>query len=279
MLDRTTWFRVGSTRLSREIFKGRKCMNDSFHGQLGADFETDGYVAGIRVADAAAVLRIRGQFDEVERHEGREQCQRGLFDPHFTLPFVWELASSAAVLNAVEAVLGPDILLMGSHFFCKYGPTEAFVAWHQDVTYWGLEPPVAVTAWYAVDDSESANGCLQVIPGTHLGGVRAHGKSPDAGANLLSINQAVPVTAEELQRVANVELEAGQISLHSGLSVHGSQPNQSNRRRCGLAMVYIATSVRQSAENSLGTPWKAVLVRGENRERHFNHIPPPFPVA
>ena len=71
MLDRTTWFRVGSTRLSREIFKERKCMDDSFRGQIGADFETDGYVAGIRVADVAAVLRIRGQFDEVERHEGR----------------------------------------------------------------------------------------------------------------------------------------------------------------------------------------------------------------
>jgi ectoine hydroxylase-related dioxygenase (phytanoyl-CoA dioxygenase family) len=244
--------------------------------RLTHDLQALGYATGIRVADPALVTRYRQLFDEVEAREGREKCQRGLFDPHFTLPFVWELAINATVLDAVEEIIGENILLMGSHFFCKYGPSEAFVAWHQDVTYWGLEPALAVSAWYAVDDSDVGNGCMQVIASSHRDGIRTHGKSADAQANLLSINQALAVDESELARLVNIELKAGEISLHHGLTVHGSQPNRSTRRRCGLAMIYIPTYVKQVGRNSLGTTWNAVLVRGENRERNFAERPPPF---
>jgi ectoine hydroxylase-related dioxygenase (phytanoyl-CoA dioxygenase family) len=244
-----------------------------------ANFDTLGYATKIRIADDADVLRYRMLFDEVEEREGREKCQRGLFDSHFTMPFVWELATHPRILDAVEALIGPNLLLMGSHFFCKYGPTEAFVAWHQDVTYWGLEPQLAVSAWYAVDDSDAGNGCMQVIPRTHLDGIRSHGKSSDSAGNLLSVNQAVEVTNEELQNVVNIELKAGEISLHHGLTLHGSPPNRSTRRRCGLAMIYLPTYVKQAGENSLGTRWSAVLVRGENRERHFEDRPHPLVTA
>lgn len=244
-----------------------------------ANFEALGYASKIRVADRAAVTRYRQSFDELEQREGRAKCQKGLFDPHFTVSFVWELASHPAILDSVEALLGPDLLLMGSHFFCKYGPSEAFVAWHQDVTYWGLEPQLAVSAWYAVDDSDAGNGCMQVIPKSHQGGIRGHGKSSDASANLLSINQQIPVTDDELHEVVNIELAAGEISLHDGLTIHGSPPNRSERRRCGLAMIYLPTHVRQASANSLGTEWAAVLVRGENRQRNFKDLPKPFPAA
>jgi non-haem Fe2+, alpha-ketoglutarate-dependent halogenase len=245
------------------------------HAQL-ANFETLGYASKIRVADPAAVERYRQAFDEVEEREGRAKCQKGLFDLHFSVPFVWELASHPAILDAVEAILGPDLLLMGSHFFCKYGPTEAFVAWHQDVTYWGLEPQVALSAWYAVDDSDAGNGCMQVIPGSHRGGIRGHGKSADPSGNLLSINQEVEVTEEELRETVNIELAAGEISLHDGLTIHGSPPNRSVRRRCGLAMIYLPTHVRQAGENSRGIEWPAVLVCGQDRYHHFKELPKPF---
>ncbi len=241
-----------------------------------SDFQALGYAAGIRVAEQADVIRHRRLFDEVEAREGRAKCQKGLFDTHFTLPFVWELATLPTILDHVETIIGSNILLMGSHFFCKYGPSDAFVAWHQDVTYWGLEPPLAVSAWYAIDDSDAGNGCMQVIPRTHREGLRAHGKSADPSANLLSINQEVPVDESEISQVVNIELKAGEISLHDGLTVHGSQPNRSTRRRCGLAMIYLPTFVRQAEQNSLGTRWAAVLVRGENREQNFADRPPPF---
>jgi non-haem Fe2+, alpha-ketoglutarate-dependent halogenase len=244
---------------------------------VAARFERDGFAAGIRVRDAAGAAEVRRRFDALEAAEGRERSQIGLLDRHFDIPFVMELAADPRILDAVEAVVGPDILLLATHFFCKYPsarletPSPAapvrFVAWHQDVTYWGLEPPLAVTAWYAVDDSNLENGCMRVIPGTH-DRLREHGTAARPG-NLLSINQEVPVTPEEEARAVDVVLNAGEISLHHGLLVHGSNPNRSTRRRCGLTLRYVPPSVRQGALNSHGKQWRALLVRGRDRYHHF----------
>jgi non-heme Fe2+,alpha-ketoglutarate-dependent halogenase len=238
-------------------------------------FERDGFLAGIRVQDAAGANRTRAAFDALEAAEGRERSQIGLVDRHFDQPFVRELSTHPVVLDAIEAILGPDILLLATHFFCKYpAPEEAgaaparFVAWHQDVTYWGLEPPLAVTAWYAVDAADCENGCMRVIPGTHHG-IREHGTSARAG-NLLSINQEVPVTPEEEERAVDVVLRAGEISVHHGMLIHGSNPNGSKRRRCGLTIRYIPPHVKSVGPASTGRPWKPILVRGEDRFGYYD---------
>jgi ectoine hydroxylase-related dioxygenase (phytanoyl-CoA dioxygenase family) len=242
-------------------------------------FEANGFLNGIRVLDRAEADVVRRQFDSLEAAEGRERCQIGLLDRHFDQRFVWELATQPVVLDSIEAVLGPDILLLATHFFCKYPSTEGagerYVAWHQDVTYWGLEPPSSVTAWYAVDDSDVQNGCMRVIPRTHHGGIREHGKADRAG-NLLSINQEVPVTAEEEERAVDLVLRAGEISLHHGMVIHGSNPNRSSRRRCGLTLRYVPPSVRQVSLNSQGRGYAAILVRGEDRFHHFEERARPF---
>ena len=136
------------------------------------------------------------------------------------------------------------------------------------MTYWGLEPPVTLTAWYAVDDADAKNGCMRVLPGTHRAGIRTHGTAGRAG-NLLSINQEAPVTADEEAGAVDLPLRAGQFSLHDGCLVHGSLPNRSTRRRCGLTLRYVPTSVRQGVDNSHGKRWRPVLVRGEDRFRNF----------
>jgi ectoine hydroxylase-related dioxygenase (phytanoyl-CoA dioxygenase family) len=246
-------------------------------------FERQGFVNGIPILDALEADGVRRQFDALEEAEGREKCQIGLLDRHFDQRFVWELATHPRILASLEAVMGPDILLLATHFFCKYPEpgnaaaesAEKFVAWHQDVTYWGLEPPYAVTAWYAVDDSDAVNGCMRAIPGTHAAGIREHGKSGRSG-NLLSINQEVPVTKAEEARAMDMPLRAGQISLHHGALIHGSNPNRSDRRRCGLTLRYIPASVRQTAGNSYGKRYAAILVRGEDRYQHFESRERPF---
>jgi ectoine hydroxylase-related dioxygenase (phytanoyl-CoA dioxygenase family) len=193
---------------------------------------------------------------------GQEQTRIGLIDRHFDEPFIMELATKPAILDAVAALIGPNVLLLATHFFCKYGQDSKWVAWHQDVTYWGLEPPTAITAWFAVDDSDAENGCMRVIPGSHLGGLRAHGKSDRAG-NLLSINQEALVRPEEEREAIDLPLHAGQISLHDGALVHGSLPNRSSRRRCGLTLRYIPAHVREVVQNpSKGPRWKTLLLRG-----------------
>lgn len=235
---------------------------------MKSDYETNGYLTGLTLVDTADAARYRARFDKLESIEGREKCRIGLLDRHFDQDFIRELATHPKLLDTIEALIGPDILLLATHFFCKYGREEKFVAWHQDVTYWGLEPPEALTAWYAIDRSDTENGCMRVIPGSHRGGVREHGTSETAG-NLLSINQEVPVTEAEERSAVDFVLEAGQFSIHDGALIHGSLPNRSDRRRCGLTMRYVRPSVRPVVANSMGKRWNAVLIRGEDREKNF----------
>jgi ectoine hydroxylase-related dioxygenase (phytanoyl-CoA dioxygenase family) len=239
-------------------------------------YKRDGFVTGIPTEDEAEANRYRTLFDELEANEGREKCQIGLLDRHTDQEFIWELATHPKILDYIEDLIGPDILLLATHFFCKYGPQEKFVAWHQDVTYWGLEPPEAITAWYAIDDSDVGNGCMRVIPGTHRG-IREHGKSDKEG-NLLSINQEVPVSADEENSAVDFILKAGQISIHHGQLIHGSLPNRSTRRRCGLTVRYVPPWVKQVEKNSLRRSWNAILLRGEDREKNFGELPEPFPM-
>jgi len=285
-----------------------------------ADWERDGFLTGIQVCGREEAGRVRSEFDALEAGEGREKAQIGLLDRHLDQRFVWDLATHPAILDAVEAVMGPDILLLATHFFCKYpaspelaererrsdrenegrgdrgahggdasavSPTlrpsiispspPRFVAWHQDVTYWGLEPPFALTAWYAVDDSDVENGCMRVIPGTHAG-LREHGTAVREG-NLLSINQEVPVTPEEEARAVDLCLRAGEISLHHGMLIHGSNPNHSSRRRCGLTIRYVPPHVRVTGENSQKRPWQPILLRGRDEYGYLELREAPYPLA
>lgn len=267
-----------------------------------ACFARDGFLAPIPVLSPAEADRVRARFDALEAAEGPDKCRVGLKDRHFDQRFVWDLATHPAILDAVSSVLGPHVMLLATHFFCKYPaegigsqvlgvgtgdpdpnpspspptpnaqcptPSAYFVAWHQDVTYWGLEPPEALTAWYAVDDSDVENGCMRVLPGTHRAGIRKHGTAAQSG-NMLSINQEVSVTPEEEASAVDLVLQAGEISLHDGALIHGSNPNRSARRRCGLTIRYVRPSTRQTALNSFGQRYQALLVRGEDRFHHFD---------
>ena len=241
-------------------------------------FHRDGLLFPIRAVGEAQAREYQRAYNEVEAKEGVEKCQVGLTDRHFDIRFVWDIATNPVILDSIESLIGPDIMLMSTHFFCKYGPTEKFVAWHQDVTYWGIEPPLALSAWYAVDDVDTGNGCMQMIPGSHTLGIIAHGKAKQAG-NLLSINQEVSVAADDEARAVDVVLKAGEFSLHDGLTFHGSQPNRSTRRRCGVTNVYVPSHVNQLKPNSVGEYWAGVMLRGVNKSKSFRERAKPFPIA
>ena len=227
---------------------------------------------GIRVADPDQARHSRQCFNQLEKELGRETCALGLIGRHFDVPFIWEMATRPSLLDAIESLIGRNVLLWDTYFFCKYGPQETYVAWHQDVTYWGLEPPFALTAWYAIDDCDASNGCMRVIPGSQHGGILEHGKSQDDG-NLLSKNQQVVLSREEEEKAIDIVLEPGEVSLHDGKLLHSSQPNRSTRRRCGLTIRYIPTRVKPA-----GSEKKVVLVRGEDKENHFQEFKRPEPM-
>jgi non-heme Fe2+,alpha-ketoglutarate-dependent halogenase len=232
-------------------------------------FRTDGVLTGIPIDSPEEAAKFRREFDQLEAAEGREHVQNKVFDRHFDQRFLWEIASHPRILDCVESLYGPNILLLSTHVFCKYGPNDKFVAWHQDLTYWGLNQLEEVTAWYAIDPSDRDNGCMRVIP-QRRSAIVEHGKS-DRPGNLLSVNQEVVVTAEDETSAIDCILQPGEISLHHGTAVHGSLPNRSPRRRCGVTVRYIPASVRPLSKGPVGTDWqwRPILVRGEYNDSHF----------
>jgi len=145
------------------------------------------------------------------------------------------------ILDMVEQIIGPDIIMWGSQVFSKPAGDGYAVPWHQDGQYWPMRPLASVTVWIAVDASTRRNGCLRVVPGTHRGGVMAHETLSDGA---LALNQAIVAEAFDEAAAEDVELAPGQVSLHDAMLVHGSAANTSGERRCGYAIRYMpATSL------------------------------------
>ena len=235
---------------------------------LAARYARDGYLAPVRVL---APEEADGYWQRMQtlRKERPEDAQTAFsFNPHYLLPWLYDLARHPRILDKVEQVLGPNILVWSTGFFSKKPHDPSYVSWHQDSTYWGLEPPDIVSAWVAFTPSRRANGCMRVVPGTHALGQIEH-VDGFADDNLLSRGQEVQVDMDESQAV-DIELEPGEMSLHHVRIVHGSNSNPTNVPRIGFVVRYIATHCRQ-----IGGRVPAALVRGEDRYGHFDPLPCP----
>jgi ectoine hydroxylase-related dioxygenase (phytanoyl-CoA dioxygenase family) len=184
---------------------------------------------------------------------------------HHLFPWMFDVATSDAVLDSVASVLGPDILIWASGLFIKDPNDGGYISWHQDSTYWGLEPPTIVTAWIAFTPSTVGSGCLKVAPGTHKMAQLPHVDGSNE-KNMLSRAQEVAVDVSKLE-TANIELQPGEMSLHHVQLVHGSDPNRASWPRLGYAIRFIPTSVRQTGGRTI-----AVLARGKDRFGHFDLV-------
>ena len=233
-----------------------------------ARYRDEGYLAPIRIMDEAAALALRAELDAVEARMGGKLRGDLRHKSHLLFPFLADLVRHKLLLDAIEDVLGPDLLCWTTNFFIKEATNPAFVSWHQDSTYWGLSSPEVATAWVALTPSNAANGAMAVIPGTHKLDQIPHRDTFDRH-NLLTRGQEVAVAVDETKAVPLI-LEPGEMSLHHVRLVHGSPPNPSGDRRIGFAIRYIPTHIRQlEGEDS------ASLVRGTDRFHHF--APEPCP--
>ncbi len=225
-------------------------------------YQEQGYLSPIRVMSADQAGILRRQLEDFEAGAG---VLSGKLRQKSHLLFTWlnDLIRQDAILDAVEDIIGPDILCWGSSFFIKETRNPGFVSWHQDSTYWGLDPADVITAWIAFSDSTPENGAMEVIPATHKMDQIPHNDTfrPE---NLLSRGQEVMVDVDPAQAVT-LDLKAGEMSLHHVRLIHGSAPNPSDKRRIGFAIRYIPTYVRQIA----GTHDSATLVRGVDRHGNF----------
>ncbi len=233
-----------------------------------AAYQRDGIHFPLRVLGLAEAAAMVGRLEAIEAAHGGRLPARINQKPHLLFPWLNQLIRDARILDAVEDVLGPDILCWSAQFFTKNGHDPSYVSWHQDGTYWGLSSPDVVTAWVALTPSTVASGCMRVVPGTHHKQV-AH-TDTFAERNLLSRGQEIAVEVRQDQAI-DVILEAGEMSLHHVLLVHGSEPNGADHRRIGFAIRYVSAKVYQAS----GVRESATLVRGVDRQRHFDHELPP----
>ena len=229
-------------------------------------YRRQGYLFPLRALAPDETAPMRASLDAFERAEGTSVGALHL-KGHLCFRWSWRLARRAAILDAVEDLIGPDILVFASKFWIKRARDGGFVSWHQDSAYFGLDPHDLVTAWVALTDSTPGNGCMRVIPGSHLAAAQTHVETFD-DKNLLARGQAI----EGIDETAAVDLVlgAGEFSLHHERTVHGSLPNHGDGPRIGLALFYIPTSVR----STLGRR-TAALVRGVDDHGHWDADPEP----
>ena len=233
-----------------------------------ADFERDGCVHPIRVLSAAEAAGYRRRLEAYERGTGAPIHGNLRHKTHLLFTWADELVHHPEIVEAVADVIGPDILCWTTNFFIKEPSSAGFVSWHQDSTYWGLEPADVVTAWVAFTDATPQNGYMQYIPGTHTIDQLPHLDTFHRD-NLLSRGQEIAVEVDRSKAVG-IGLQAGEMSIHHIKLVHGSAANRTHDRRIGMSIRYIPTYVRQTKVRD-----SAMLVRGVDKYHHFDDEPRP----
>jgi non-haem Fe2+, alpha-ketoglutarate-dependent halogenase len=232
-------------------------------------FNRDGYLKGIRIFNESESHENRRYFDYLlTRVLAAGGNSYSISTAHLKYGRVYDLLTDRRIVARVRDLLGENVVAWGSHFFCKMPHDGKRVSWHQDASYWPMTPSKTATVWLAIDDADHENACMRFIPGTHHFGHLTYTLTENDGANVL--DQTVE-NAEDFGAPIDVELKAGEISIHSDLLLHGSESNDSDRRRCGLTLRYCAADVRA------GMDWnqKGVIVSGTDPTGHWANPPRP----
>lgn len=234
-----------------------------------AGFNERGYIRPIPIFTETEIAEIRAYFDALlQQVVAAGGDSYSISTAHLTYGRVHDLLTDSRIVACVQDVLGEDVVGWGSHFFCKMPRDGKSVAWHQDASYWPLTPTRAVTVWLAIDDADVENACMRFISGSHHHGHLTYRPSGSHEDNVL--NQTVE-NPEQFGEPVDDILRAGEISIHSDLLLHGSEANNSDRRRCGLTLRYAHGSV----EAGLGWNQKGVIVSGSDPRGHWANPPRP----
>jgi len=206
-------------------------------------YEDEGFVSPINIFSKEKAKEIRNEIELIEKIMPEELEKSGRYNAHLISPLLDEVTHNSKILDAVESLIGKNILVCGTTLFIKNPYEKGFVSYHQDAKYIGLEPHNWVTAWVAITDSNEKNGCMRMWSGSHKDDLKDHNQMFNEG-NLLTRGQTVNNVPKE--KVKPLILKAGQMSLHHPKVVHGSEQNESNDRRIGFVIQsYIGTNVQQ----------------------------------
>ncbi|MEM9062652.1 MAG: phytanoyl-CoA dioxygenase family protein [Pseudomonadota bacterium] len=241
-------------------------MRDDSAESLREAYRRDGFVFPIRVMDEAAAAQHRFDLERAEAIASNVPEGGSYFREYanISLGFVGDIARDPAVTDPVAEILGDDLLVMACSFFIKEPNSSAYVSWHQDLHYWGLDGDDEVTAWLALSPATRSTGAMRFVAGSHTE-IVAHADTFHED-NLLTRGQEVAVEVDEADAVV-VELAPGEMSLHHGRLFHASEPNRTDDRRIGLAIRYVPTRMGQEIGGICAT-----LVRGEDKYGNFELV-------
>jgi hypothetical protein len=232
-------------------------------------YRQEGFLAPLPGLSGAEATALRHAVEDFGR---RHQLYEALVlrnKAHLKMPSLLPVIRDARILDAVEGILGPDILCWGSSLFIKEPGAPDYVAWHQDSYYWDMTPEDVCVVWIALIESTRENGAMRVIPGSHRWKSTPHKPSPEGSGNMLFTYEEIAVDIDENQAV-DCLLRPGEMSIHHMSAVHGSPPNRSADRRMGYSITYVAPHVRHGGKRN-----SAMLVRGEDRYGYFAADPLP----
>ncbi|MCR9072547.1 MAG: phytanoyl-CoA dioxygenase family protein [Alphaproteobacteria bacterium] len=233
--------------------------------QIGA-YRRDGFLSPVTVMSEREAAEYRARLEAVEAAWPDAMQGANRNNAHLNLKVLDELTHHPRILDAVEDLLGPDILVCGTVLFIKEPGDPGFVSWHQDAKYMGLEPYAdATTIWLALSPATEESGCMRMSPGSHAAGMRDH-EDTYLETNILTRGQSV-YDVDEAAAVST-PLRPGQMSFHNLAVLHASSPNRSDDRRIGFAVQsYLKPTVRQTRGETF-----VQLARGTDPNRYLRHI-------
>ena len=231
-------------------------------------FHRRGYHTPLRVLSAKEAIAIRQKLEAINTEFEPLETAKPLTDLHLIYRWAWDVIHDPRIVDPVSDLLGPNVLLWSLNWFIKEPLDETFVTYHQDATYWGLEPHDVVTAWIALSDAGPTTGPMKFVPESHRGTLRDHTDTFEK-QNLLSRGQAIEQDIPDDDTVL-APLKVGEMSLHHVRLIHGSEPNRTRDRRIGMVLRYCATHVKQTKLRDT-----AVLVHGLDAYDHFDLLPAP----
>ena len=206
-------------------------------------YNDEGFISPIDIFSKNKASEIRKEIELIEEKIPEELNNSGRYNAHLISPLLDEVTHDSNILDAVQTVIGKNILVCGTTLFIKNPNEKGFVSYHQDAKYIGLKPYNWVTAWVAITDSNEHNGCMRMWPGSHKDELKNHDQLFNED-NLLTRGQTV--NGVPIDKTTPLTLKAGQMSLHHPMVVHGSDLNKSNDRRIGFVVQsYIGTDVEQ----------------------------------
>lgn len=246
----------------------------SLNEQLVSRYRDEGYLFPFRGVSAEAAASYRADVERTcSATPGPAAAAAGTVSyrvkPYLLFKWAANMVREPAILDAVEDLIGPDIMVFHTTMWWKTKGSASRVPWHQDGTYFGLAPHEHVTAWVALSPSNTQTGCVRVVPGSHRAGQMPHADHRDPA---LMLSRGQTVVANMADAVATpIVLSPGEFSLHHTMAVHSSDPNTGDDDRIGIGISYIPTRVRHVGPTRLS----ATLVRGQDEYGHFDLEPRP----